>query len=89
MKIVLSPQFPPIPVRKFDWAAYDDETYDIGQPTGLGATKEAAVADLLTQLDEQRDNFLHDLLAAAYSTLLVSVREPLVGARICEKGWAA
>jgi hypothetical protein len=43
---------PPIPNRDFDWSAIDDETYDgPGSPIGQGPTEEAAIADLLEQLE--------------------------------------
>jgi hypothetical protein len=43
---------PPIPDRNFDWVAIDDDTYDgEGCPIGYGRTKEAAVADLVEQID--------------------------------------
>jgi len=46
--------YPPIPIRNFDWAAYDDDTYDgPGCRVGYGPTEEAAIADLLEQLAEQ------------------------------------
>lgn len=41
----------PIPTRRFDWSA-TTEDYDEGSPTGWGATKEEAIADLKEQLDE-------------------------------------
>jgi hypothetical protein len=44
--------FPPIPVRSFDWAAWIDGTEERGC-YGRGATREAAVADLYEQLEEE------------------------------------
>lgn len=42
----------PIPDCQFDYAATDDETYDGPPcPVGFGATEEAAIADLLEQLE--------------------------------------
>lgn len=42
----------PIPIRDFDWAAVDDETYDgSGSPIGYGATEEDAISDLNIQLE--------------------------------------
>jgi hypothetical protein len=45
--------YPPIPIRDFDWCAYDDDTYD-GAPDsrnrsqiGYGKTEADAVLDLL------------------------------------------
>lgn len=51
-------QYPPIPIRDFDWAAYDDNTYD-GAPdagpqcVGYGPTEEAAIADFKEQWAEK------------------------------------
>lgn len=52
--------YPPIPDRRFDWLAIDDDTYD-GAPDsgnraeiGYGRTEEEAIADLLTTIDERR-----------------------------------
>lgn len=39
--------YPPIPPRQFDWCAYRDGDEECG-PVGWGATKEAAITDLLT-----------------------------------------
>ena len=45
--------FPPIPDRRFDWSAIDDETYDgEGCPIGYGRTEQEAIEDLLDQLTE-------------------------------------
>lgn len=54
MKIKTYYDPPPIPVRRFDWCAYDDDTYsgDAGQPLGWGETEAEAVSDLLSQIDE-------------------------------------
>jgi len=43
----------PIPNRNFDWCAYDDASYEAGCPLGHGPTKEAAIADLLEQLEDR------------------------------------
>ena len=55
--IVLSFDYPPIPVRDFDWSAVDWNTYD-GAPdsgnrhqVGRGRTAEAALMDLLDILE--------------------------------------
>ena len=53
-------EYPPIPVRSFDWAAVtDDYDCDCDQdglfstcPVGHGATEEEAIADLLEQIEE-------------------------------------
>lgn len=51
MRIVTNFDFPPIPIRNFDWSAIDDETYDgRGCPVGRGATESEAVADLVEHL---------------------------------------
>lgn len=64
MKIKTSHDFPPIPIRSFDWSAYDDNTYDPGEydyetgryiggsPVGHGATEQEAIRDLMEQLEE-------------------------------------
>ena len=45
-KIKFSLEYPPIPIRRFDWCAYDDEADEFG-PFGWGATKQAALFDLV------------------------------------------
>lgn len=47
-KIVTTPQCPPIPIRDFDWMAHRDG-HDESGPFGFGATKQAAIYDLLSQ----------------------------------------
>jgi hypothetical protein len=37
---------PPIPLRRFDWYAYDDDSYEPGMPVGFGRTEAEAIADL-------------------------------------------
>ena len=42
----------PMPLRQFDWCAYDDETYDgPGSPIGNGATEQLAIEDLLESME--------------------------------------
>jgi len=53
MKIKTSFDYPPIPIRCFDWSAIDDETYEPGEPMGRGATESDAVTDLLEQIAER------------------------------------
>ena len=62
MKIKTHFDYPPIPVRSFDWSAVDDDTYDVDcdedgffstSPIGRGATEAEAVADLLDQIEER------------------------------------
>jgi len=54
-------EYPPIPVRSFDWSAVDDN-YDCdcdqdgffsNCPIGHGATEEEAIADLIEQIEER------------------------------------
>lgn len=53
MKISTEYVYPPIPDRRFDWCATDDDTYDgAGSPIGWGSTEQEAIADLLEQLSE-------------------------------------
>jgi hypothetical protein len=53
MNIITKYEYPPIPLRDWDWSAIDDDTYDgPGCPIGLGSTKEAAIADLLQQIEQ-------------------------------------
>ena len=49
-KIVTSYQYPPVPTRVCDWAAYTTD-YEGGDPIGYGPTEAAAIQDLLDQLD--------------------------------------
>jgi len=57
MKIVTHFDYPPIPLRKFDWSAIDADTYDGAPdshcPMGHGATEIEAIRDLLDQMEEQ------------------------------------
>lgn len=54
MRIRTHNTFPPIPIRDFDWCAYDDDTYDGAddagpQCVGYGRTVEEAIADFLRE----------------------------------------
>jgi hypothetical protein len=52
MKIRTEFVYPPIPTRSVDWTAVDDETYaGPGSPIGMGPTEEAAIADLLEEIE--------------------------------------
>lgn len=52
-KIITSFDYPPIPIRSFDWSAHWDD-YDGGwQAVGHGETEAAAVRDLLEQQAER------------------------------------
>jgi hypothetical protein len=54
-KIVTSHVFPPIPIRSYDWCAYDDNTYDgPGSIIGHGATEAEAIADFEQAWEESR-----------------------------------
>lgn len=50
---------PPIPTRKFDYSAVDDDTYDGAPdshcPHGTGETADEAIADLFEQIDEREN----------------------------------
>jgi hypothetical protein len=57
MKIKTEYVYPPIPLRTYDWCAYDDDTYDgAGSTIGWGPTKDAAIDDLLEQLALDSDD---------------------------------
>jgi hypothetical protein len=56
VRIRTNHDYPPIPVRQFDWSAIDDDTYDGADdsscPVGHGATEQEAIDDLLEQIEE-------------------------------------
>lgn len=58
MKIRTEFVYPPIPDRRFDWSAVDDDTYDGAEDSstrgqiGYGATEADAIADLMEILEE-------------------------------------
>jgi hypothetical protein len=54
MRIKTFHEYPPIPDRQFDWCAYDDDTYEPGNPIGWGSTEQAAIADLMEQLEDKQ-----------------------------------
>jgi hypothetical protein len=43
-------EYPPIPIRSFDWVAINDDTYDYDSPAGRGPTEVGAIHDLFDQL---------------------------------------
>ena len=49
---------PPIPDRRFDWTAIDDDTYDGADDSrtrhqiGHGSTEQEAINDLIKQMEE-------------------------------------
>jgi hypothetical protein len=49
--------FPPIPIRDKDWMATLD-SYEGGDPIGTGPTEEAAIKDLLEQVEDANDDEL-------------------------------
>jgi hypothetical protein len=63
MKIETTPVYPPIPVRSFDWACYDSDSYDADwdgegyvstSPRGEGETEEEAIVNwFLSYLDKE------------------------------------
>lgn len=65
MRIKTDFVYPPIPDRSMDWCAWDAATYDPGDqdqetgryhggsPLGHGPTEQAAIDDLMQQLEEQ------------------------------------
>ena len=58
MKIKTEFIYPPIPLRQFDWCAFDADSYDgapdARSPIGYGRTEAEAIADLHDQLEERR-----------------------------------
>jgi len=53
-KIKTHHEYPPIPVRHFDWSAVTDN-YEPGQPIGRGRTEEDAISDLVAQIEDLRE----------------------------------
>ena len=47
---------PPVPTDEFDWCAINDDTYEGADrdPIGYGPTKDAAIADLMEQIEADR-----------------------------------
>jgi hypothetical protein len=43
--------FPPIPVRDYDWSAYGDD-YEPGYPVGRGPTEQMAISDYVMLLED-------------------------------------
>lgn len=63
INIRTSYDYPPIPVRQFDWSAIDDDTYDGADdsscPIGHGATEADAIDDLMDQLTDGEYSAAH------------------------------
>jgi hypothetical protein len=53
-RIITNHDYPPIPVRMFDWSAHRDG-YEPGEPIGTGATEVEAIADLLDAEAEREE----------------------------------
>lgn len=62
MKLVTHFEYPPIPMRDFDWCAYDSDTYDAelvdgvwtsSSIVGRGKTEAEAIADYWAQLEDR------------------------------------
>lgn len=54
MKIHTEFVYPPIPLRQFDWCAYDEDTYDgPGSVIGHGRTREAAIENFKDEWEER------------------------------------
>ena len=50
--IITSFDYPPIPIREYDWSAIRDY-YDAGDPIGYGRTEQEAIDNLKEQEDEE------------------------------------
>jgi hypothetical protein len=54
-KIVTRCEFPPIPIREFDWCAFYEGTEETG-PRGYGATEAEAIEDfVINHVDEDEE----------------------------------
>lgn len=51
-KVRVNFDYPPIPIRSFDWSAWLDGREEFG-PYGCGPSRDMAIADLLEQLYER------------------------------------
>lgn len=47
-------EYPPIPVRDHDWCAVTDNYDGEGSPIGWGRTEEAAIEDLIAEIEDRR-----------------------------------
>ena len=52
MKIKTDFWLKPIPDRRFDWSAWDDSLGEDASKIGHGPTEEAAIKDLMRQVDD-------------------------------------
>lgn len=39
-----------------DWSAVDDDTYDLDEPCGYGATEQEAIDDLMEQIEARNED---------------------------------
>ena len=53
-KILTSYDYPPIPIRDYDWSAFRED-YDEGDLIGYGETEQSAINDLIRK-ENERDN---------------------------------
>jgi hypothetical protein len=66
MKIRTSFDYPPLPIRDYDWSAIDEDTYDGAEDSktrhniGYGATEAEAIADLMEILEDYRLDILEN-----------------------------
>ena len=51
-KIITSYDYPPIPIRNYDWSAIRED-YDEGDLVGTGRTEQDAINDLVCQENER------------------------------------
>jgi len=57
MRIKTNFDYPPIPIRDYDWSAWDDETYDEGCLVGHGKTEQEAIDDLIEQIKDNNNSY--------------------------------
>jgi hypothetical protein len=69
--IITSQQNPPIPSRRFDWAAVQ-EGYDEGDAVGYGPTEQAAIACLMGQLGATCEEVANELAKRGFSNAQIS-----------------
>jgi hypothetical protein len=62
----------PIPMRQFDWEAVRDG-YEGGDPLGLGATEEEAIADLLEQETSWTSDDVKRLAGGIYTDTMLTI----------------
>lgn len=65
MQIQISHDCPPIPMRDFDYAAYDEDTYEGGSTIGYGPTAFEAVVNFVEQLEDAN---VYEAIESAFSS---------------------